>query len=53
MKHLDDNYAHEVENGPIYVLRRTANPPGPAASWLIASFREHLDESSGASRGQS
>lgn len=45
--------AYEVTVYPIYVLRRTANPPGPAASWLIASFREHLAESSGASRGQS
>ena len=33
---------YEVTVYPIYVLRKTSRPLGPAASWLIAAFRENL-----------
>jgi len=31
--------AYEHCEYPIYAMRRTANPPGPAAAWLIEAFR--------------
>lgn len=34
--------AYEQGEYPLYALRRTANPPGPAASWLIEAFRSRL-----------
>lgn len=34
--------AYEQGEYPIYALRKVANPPGPAASWLIQAFREQL-----------
>lgn len=37
-----DLEAYEQGNYSIYVIRKTANPPGPAAAWLIEAFRERL-----------
>ena len=34
--------AYEQGEYPIYVVRKHANPPGPAASWLIQTFGERL-----------
>ncbi|WP_311789410.1 LysR family transcriptional regulator [Ferirhizobium litorale] len=34
--------AYEQGNYPIYAIRKTANPPGPAAAWLIDAFRKLL-----------
>lgn len=34
--------AYEQGEYPIYALRKHANPPGPAASWLIQTFGERL-----------
>lgn len=34
--------AYEGGDFPLYALRRTASPPGPAASWLIEAFRRQL-----------
>ena len=34
--------AYEQGEYPIYALRKIANPPGPAANWLIQAFREQL-----------
>ncbi|CCF19263.1 Transcriptional regulator, LysR family [Pseudorhizobium banfieldiae] len=34
--------AYEQGEYPIYALRKVANPPGPAANWLIQAFREQL-----------
>ncbi|MCT8989080.1 LysR family transcriptional regulator [Chelativorans sp. SCAU2101] len=34
--------AYEGGEYPLYVLRRSANPPGPAAGWLIEAFRQKL-----------
>ncbi|MNL80913.1 hypothetical protein D3C87_2078840 [compost metagenome] len=34
--------AYEQGSYNIYAIRKTANPPGPAASWMIDAFRERL-----------
>ncbi|WP_199261345.1 LysR family transcriptional regulator [Paracoccus binzhouensis] len=34
--------AYELGEYPLYALRRSANPPGPAAGWLIEAFRQRL-----------
>ncbi|MGK9055210.1 LysR family transcriptional regulator [Neorhizobium sp. CSC1952] len=34
--------AYEQGEYPIYALRRASNPPGPAASWLVDTFRKRL-----------
>ena len=34
--------AYEGGRYPLYVLRRSANPPGPAASWLVETLRHKL-----------
>ena len=34
--------AYEVGEYPLYAFRRSANPPGPAAGWLIEAFRQQL-----------
>ncbi|KPH08116.1 LysR family transcriptional regulator [Rhizobium acidisoli] len=39
--HLDLD-AYEQGEYPIYSMRRLANPPGPAATWMIDAFRARL-----------
>jgi DNA-binding transcriptional LysR family regulator len=39
--HLDLQ-AYEQGEYPIYAIRRIANPPGPAASWMIEAFHKLL-----------
>lgn len=39
--HLDLQ-AYEQGEYPIYAMRRVANPPGPAATWMIDAFRSRL-----------
>ncbi|MDM9622167.1 LysR family transcriptional regulator [Rhizobium sp. S96] len=39
--HLDLR-AYEQGEYPIYAMRRIANPPGPAATWMIEAFRSRL-----------
>jgi len=39
--HLDLD-AYEQRDYPIYAMRRLANPPGPAAAWMIEAFRSRL-----------
>jgi DNA-binding transcriptional LysR family regulator len=39
--HLDLQ-AYEQGEYPIYAMRRIANPPGPAATWMIDAFRSRL-----------
>lgn len=34
--------AYEQGNYSIYAIRKTASPPGPAAAWLIETFRQRL-----------
>jgi DNA-binding transcriptional LysR family regulator len=34
--------AYETVDYPLYVIRRMANPPGPATSWLIDAFAHRL-----------
>ncbi|MGK6313067.1 LysR family transcriptional regulator [Neorhizobium sp. DT-125] len=34
--------AYEQGEYPIYALRRASNPPGPAASWIVDTFRKRL-----------
>ena len=34
--------AYELGEYPLYALRKAANPPGPAAQWLIDSFQRRL-----------
>ena len=34
--------AYEQGEYPLYALRKASNPPGPAAGWLIDSFRKRL-----------
>lgn len=34
--------AYEQGNYPIYAIRKTANPPGPAAAWLVNAFSKLL-----------
>ena len=34
--------AYEQDNYSIYAIRKTANPPGPAAAWMIEAFRLQL-----------
>ncbi|MGV8937138.1 MAG: LysR family transcriptional regulator [Allorhizobium sp.] len=34
--------AYEQGHYSIYAIRKMANPPGPAAAWLIEAFRERL-----------
>ncbi|WP_159951411.1 LysR family transcriptional regulator [Rhizobium sp. 18065] len=34
--------AYEQGSYNLYAIRKTANPPGPAASWMIDAFRERL-----------
>jgi DNA-binding transcriptional LysR family regulator len=41
--HLDLQ-AYEQGEYPIYAMRRIANPPGPAATWMIDAFRSRLSE---------
>lgn len=36
--------AYETVEYPLYVIRRLANPPGPATSWLIAAFAAKLSQ---------
>ncbi|CCM75414.1 LysR family transcriptional regulator [Rhizobium mesoamericanum] len=36
--------AFEQGEYPIYAMRRTASPPGPAASWMIDAFRVRLEQ---------
>jgi DNA-binding transcriptional LysR family regulator len=37
-----DLEAYEQGSYNLYAMRKTANPPGPAASWMIGAFRERL-----------
>jgi DNA-binding transcriptional LysR family regulator len=37
-----DLEAYEQGEYPLYALRKTANPPGPAGQWLIDSFGKRL-----------
>jgi DNA-binding transcriptional LysR family regulator len=39
--HLDLK-AYEQGEYPVYAMRRLANPPGPAATWMIDAFRTRL-----------
>ncbi|MFA1624504.1 LysR family transcriptional regulator [Rhizobium mongolense] len=41
--HLDLE-AYEQGEYPIYAMRRLANPPGPAAAWMIDAFRTRLSQ---------
>jgi DNA-binding transcriptional LysR family regulator len=41
--HLDID-AFEQGEYPIYAMRRTANPLGPAASWMVEAFRQLLSQ---------
>ncbi len=34
--------AYELSEYPLYALRKTANPPGPAGQWLIETFARRL-----------
>jgi len=41
--HLDLE-AYEQSEYPIYAIRKLANPPGPAAAWMIEAFRSGLTQ---------
>jgi DNA-binding transcriptional LysR family regulator len=36
--------AYETAEYPLYYIRRTANPPGPATSWLIEALTQRLTQ---------